>query len=1559
MSEPIRVVVQAVSNLSTISEQLEEIIRLTKLSQQQAAAASDANLRGHLLQATAIKNVNSAIDEQTTSLKKAGSETTKNTQQATNEFKGLEDRVNSFQKMLVAAFTLNEINSFASDIIDAKTKIDSLKISLDVMLGSKRQSMELMDDVIRLAKSTPFTIDEVAEGVVKLKAYNIATADLIPTMTALGNMAAAVGKEKLPQLTLAYGQVATNGRLMLTELRQFNEAGIPLISLIADAYGKTRDEVQKMADAHQISFDMVRKALLDSSEAGGKYYQLMALQSKTLGGQISNLSDTFFLAKARIGDYLENGIAKGIGLTADFIEVVAGSNSAISRTISTITSATAAWVAGRLALSLYNAQALIAAGRANDMTLSQRILTLTNVEATAAAGASTVTLRGLWAVMAANPIGALLTGVSLLVAAWQGYDAITTQVNDNMDDTGEKLQIEQANVNLLANQVLNLNDGNERRKDLLSLLISRYPDYFAGLDAETTNNATLKGILDKVNVSYERRIELARLAYQTDKANNQLQDLFAQEDKLMSLAQSTLSADVYAKVKGDSAKLLELLKSNKEAADQMWDAAPGEFFKNLVSFKGTGGFTTTLEEVVTGIKEVGTVMQSTNLAMVASTKDRNTTLTEVEEARHKGAVEAAKGNKAELLAEEKRHADNVKSIEEKQAVEIPKIVKAKAESVKTVTLLSAAEIDLILKKGYEDTLKQQIAAIDAQEKVDIEAVNKRVVSKKITSAQLVALEKDAAEKIQAIEVAAQAKRDQAAFDAYKVRSAALGEFVNTELTAISTISAQSSVEVDLWKQNAKDRIDAEKDAIQSRKESAQVFKQATADEHASYKQSLSMLLEIGTQASGIGGMFARGVKMVWENIDLLSGKSLESAQNALSQAQTNLSVFEAIGDKTSAKGIRQLADLQANVSNAGAEVSKVSAMSFESVVGFAGMAYQVLSAIADAYNASVKAQYEAIANGMGRIRESYKNFFDWYKQAAQDSYESDMSSFTGTINEKLAKIREYYREQTEMQKMRDGIDAQLGYYQDMSAAAAAMTDDVKKGIEAIIQAQANQALRQQQQELAAIEVRKRQLKDEFDAKIASLDAILDKAKQTLSDETDAAKDAYDAKKSLIEKERDARRDALNAEMDEIKAWFADELKLNQELFDAETEASNARYEAQREQIQSTYDLSAKLNAQSIADAIEEVAILDRVRNEALARYEVSETQRITATRDRILATLTDEKERALVTAEYERQLLALHEEVEAAKLDKTKGVSLATKQLQKEEKDNAELLKEQETRQLEKLEADHKAELRKSQDEFDAWKETQRAIQAQREQEVKDALVTLQKITDQKLEDAQKELNRKITDLQNQLANTQREILEQKKAAEIGYNDSVRELKRREFDAERQLLIVQMLTETAKMRASRGLFKNNDLENAIIAIEDQVRALQGMANPFATGTEYVDDPNRPDGVDTVPAMLSKGERVLTVEQNRMIGPMSNSELVSRLMLPRVSTPTLMPVRMNLPVASGSAMAGGDVISELQALRQAIETKSLLSLTLDSAGFSTALIDQQSKSTIHANRLQFS
>ena len=64
---------------------------------------------------------------------------------------------------------------------------------------------------------------------------------------------------------------------------------------------------------------------------------------------------------------------------------------------------------------------------------------------------------------------------------------------------------------------------------------------------------------------------------------------------------------------------------------------------------------------------------------------------------------------------------------------------------------------------------------------------------------------------------------------------------------------------------------------------------------------------------------------------------------------------------------------------------------------------------------------------------------------------------------------------------------------------------------------------------------------------------------------------------------------------------------------------------------------------------------------------------------------------------------------------------------------------------------------------------------------------------------------------------------------------------------------------------------------AIAAGVTQVRAL---SQGFYEGTEYVDQKgHHRSGIDTVPSMLTRGERVMTVQQNEALGGLSNPEVV--------------------------------------------------------------------------------
>jgi tape measure domain-containing protein len=179
---------------------------------------------------------------------------------------------------------ISSIGSFANEMEQAS-------VSFGVLTGSAQQAEETLNELKNFAKTTPFNFTQVEEESKKLLAYGENVKNLIPDMTMLGNIAAGVGTQKLPLLTLAFGQVMTAGHLMGGELRQFTENGVNLLDALSKSLGKPIPVIQQMVHEGQIGFSQVRAALAGLASDGGIFADMMAKQSRTFQGAMSNIQD--------------------------------------------------------------------------------------------------------------------------------------------------------------------------------------------------------------------------------------------------------------------------------------------------------------------------------------------------------------------------------------------------------------------------------------------------------------------------------------------------------------------------------------------------------------------------------------------------------------------------------------------------------------------------------------------------------------------------------------------------------------------------------------------------------------------------------------------------------------------------------------------------------------------------------------------------------------------------------------------------------------------------------------------------------------------------------------------------------------------------------------------------------------------------------------------------------------------------------------------------------------------------------------------------------------------
>jgi tape measure domain-containing protein len=193
------------------------------------------------------------------------------------------------------------IGFLGKQVFDLGIKSEQTQVAFETLLGSADKAKQLIGDLRGFAAITPFNTGQLVDLTKQLLAYGFAQEEIIPNMKALGDIAAGVGMEKLPFLTLAYGQVRTAGRLTGAELRQFSENGVPLLDELAKHFGKTTAEVQDMIHGGTVGFKDVQKALAALTGEGGRFFNLMEKQGKTVGGRLSTLMDTLQLIATDIG----------------------------------------------------------------------------------------------------------------------------------------------------------------------------------------------------------------------------------------------------------------------------------------------------------------------------------------------------------------------------------------------------------------------------------------------------------------------------------------------------------------------------------------------------------------------------------------------------------------------------------------------------------------------------------------------------------------------------------------------------------------------------------------------------------------------------------------------------------------------------------------------------------------------------------------------------------------------------------------------------------------------------------------------------------------------------------------------------------------------------------------------------------------------------------------------------------------------------------------------------------------------------------------------------------
>lgn len=232
-----------------------------------------------------------------------------------SEMQNVGSRGGWLRDQLQNIFSIYGAKQFLDNLIQIGGEFEKQKIALGALFGSKLKADTMYSKIQNLAVQSPFTFGELTNFTKQLASFGFEYKDIYDTTKRLADLSAGIGVD-MGRVILAYGQVFTARFLKGPELRQFTEAGIPLVQELANKYTKERGQnisagdVYNMVSEKQVRFEDVKEIIDKYTSEGGKFYKMQEKLSDSVAGKWSNLKDSIEIAYSEL-ETSNKGVLKG------------------------------------------------------------------------------------------------------------------------------------------------------------------------------------------------------------------------------------------------------------------------------------------------------------------------------------------------------------------------------------------------------------------------------------------------------------------------------------------------------------------------------------------------------------------------------------------------------------------------------------------------------------------------------------------------------------------------------------------------------------------------------------------------------------------------------------------------------------------------------------------------------------------------------------------------------------------------------------------------------------------------------------------------------------------------------------------------------------------------------------------------------------------------------------------------------------------------------------------------------------------------------------------------
>lgn len=514
---------------------------------------------------------------------------------------------------IVYALTLGAVTNFIKQLYEIRGQYELLERSLGVLVGSFEKGTQIFNELNEMAIKSPFTLIELGTAAKQLTAYNFAANEVVDTTRRLADISAALGVP-MERLTYNLGQIKAQGVLNARDARDFANAGLAIVPMLAKMYTEqktfgdemvTTAQVYDMMSKKMVTYSDVLKVLYKVTDEGGKFFDFQAKQADTLRVQMANLTLAYNNMLNEIGSENQGVLSGMVGGLKTLLKHWRDIQRILFTLITTF--------------GVYKTVSMLAVGA---QTISAWISLARSIKSAKDAMA----LFNL--TTSANPLGLLLSVLAGVIGYFVLFKNEVAEVSQEVEMFGESASKTISKVNTLKKVIDGTDDTSNTYKKTLSELSNIAKEYGIELDAE-------KARRDEINKATEQTIQLIKEESAERQRANQLTKAQENYDAQANSARQSLRDSLKTAMTGTDFGIFTTKSDNKEIqqnADAIADIIGSVVESNIMLIAGkTGdeyekGLDKMFSIIQTRMKDIGISKSTISKQWLSSTLFSNTNL---------------------------------------------------------------------------------------------------------------------------------------------------------------------------------------------------------------------------------------------------------------------------------------------------------------------------------------------------------------------------------------------------------------------------------------------------------------------------------------------------------------------------------------------------------------------------------------------------------------------------------------------------------------------------------------------------------------------------------------------------------------------------------------------------------------------------------------------------------------------------------------------------------------------------------------------------------------------